>query len=210
MLASVYASHTPLMRDGVTTDEVRSQVDNGFARLARRVRAFSPDLIIQFSPDHFNGFFYELMPQFCIGLAATSIGDFGSTPGPLDVPRDIAEGLAQAALDGGVDLAVSLRMEVDHGMVQPLEILFGGLDTVPTVPFFLNSVAPPFTPVRRVRALGEALGRYLSGLDKRVAEATQMPVTGWPAGQSTMPRTVRPAACATAVEADVRAKRDDG
>ena len=67
-----------------------------------------------------------------------------------------------------MDLAVSLRMEVDHGMVQPLEILFGGLTAVPVVPFFINSVAPPFTPVNRVRALGEALGRYLSGLDKRV------------------------------------------
>jgi 2,3-dihydroxyphenylpropionate 1,2-dioxygenase len=63
---------------------------------------------------------------------------------------------------------VSLRLEVDHGMVQPLEILFGGLDTVPTVPFFINSVTPPFTPVHRVRALGEAVGRYLSGPDKRV------------------------------------------
>jgi Catalytic LigB subunit of aromatic ring-opening dioxygenase. len=96
------------------------------------------------------------MPQFCIGLAATSIGDFGSTPGPLDVPRGIAEGLAQAALDAGIDLAVSLRMEVDHGTVQPLEILFGGLTKVPVVPFFINSVALPFTPVHRVRALGEA------------------------------------------------------
>ena len=36
------------------------------------------------------------------------------------------------------------------------------------MPFFINSVAPPFTPVPRVRALGEAVGRYLSGLDKRV------------------------------------------
>ena len=36
------------------------------------------------------------------------------------------------------------------------------------MPFFINSVAPPFTPVHRVRALGEAVGGYLSGLDKRV------------------------------------------
>src|SRR4051812_16308547 len=130
------------------------------------------------------------MPQFCVGLAGTSIGDFGCTPGPIDVPRDIAEGLAQEALDGGVDLAVSLRMEVDHGMVQPLEILFGGLDTVPTVPFFINSVAPPFTPVHRVRVLGEAVGRYLSGLDKRVL----LLGSGWPRTtwtRSTRTRTTR-------------------
>ena len=34
--------------------------------------------------------------------------------------------------------------------------------------FFINSVAPPFTPIARVRGLGEAVGTYLAGLDKRV------------------------------------------
>ena len=161
-------SHSPLLELSQPPAELAADVETAFAAARKFITEYDPELVVVFGPDHYNGFFYELMPQFCIGLAATSIGDFGSTPGPLDVPRDIAEGLAQAALDGGVDLAVSLRMEVDHGMVQPLEILFGGLDTVPTVPFFINSVAPPFTPVHRVRALGEALGRYLSGLDKRV------------------------------------------
>ncbi len=108
------------------------------------------------------------MPPYCVGLEATSIGDYGSTPGPLDVPRDLAHGCAQAALDAGVDLAVSLRMEIDHGAVQPLEILFGGLTEKPVIPFFVNSVAPPFGPISRVRTLGEAVGRYLGSLDERV------------------------------------------
>ena len=161
-------SHSPLLELSQPPAELTADVETAFAAARKFVTEYDPELVVVFGPDHYNGFFYELMPQFCVGLAATSIGDFGSTPGPLDVPKDVAQGLAQAALDGGVDLAVSLRMEVDHGMVQPLEILFGGLDTVPTVPFFLNSVAPPFTPVPRVRVLGEALGRHLSTLDKRV------------------------------------------
>ena len=45
-------------------------------------------------------------------------------------------------------------------MVQPLEILLGGLATVPTVPIFINSVAPPFTPVH---PLGAGLGKPKSG-----------------------------------------------
>lgn len=36
------------------------------------------------------------------------------------------------------------------------------------IPVFVNSVAPPFAPMRRVRQLGAALGRYLAGLDQRV------------------------------------------
>ena len=36
----------------------------------RRRSMFTPDLVVVFGPDHFNGFFYELMPAFCIGTAA--------------------------------------------------------------------------------------------------------------------------------------------
>ena len=123
-------SHSPLLELSQPAPELAADVESAFAEARKFITDYDPELVVVFGPDHYNGFFYELMPQFCIGLAATSIGDFGSTPGPLDVPRDIAEGLAQAALDAGVDLAVSLRMEVDHGMVQPLEILFGGLTKV--------------------------------------------------------------------------------
>jgi 2,3-dihydroxyphenylpropionate 1,2-dioxygenase len=161
-------SHSPLLELSQPTPELAADVESAFRAARTFITDYDPELVVMFGPDHYNGFFYELMPQFCVGLAATSVGDFGSTPGPLDVPRDIAESLAQAALDAGVDLAVSLRMEVDHGMVQPLEILFGGLAAVPVVPIFINSVAPPFTPVHRVRTLGTAVGHHLSALDKRI------------------------------------------
>src|SRR4051812_50123481 len=107
------------------------------------------------------------MPQFCVGLAGTSIGDFGCTPGPIDVPRDIAEGLAQAALDSGVDLAVSLRMEVDHGMVQPLEILFGGLTAGSGGALFFQSPPPPVPPGSPGRPLRGAPRQEFSRLGKK-------------------------------------------
>ena len=50
------------------------------------VKAFAPDYIIQFAPDHFNGFFYDLMPSFTVGAGAVSLGDWGGGTGPLDVP----------------------------------------------------------------------------------------------------------------------------
>ncbi|MFF8564753.1 hypothetical protein ACF06N_07285 [Streptomyces albidoflavus] len=55
--------------------------------------------------------------------------------------------------------------EVDHGAVQPLEILFDGIDTVPVTPVFVNGVARPFVTMRRVRKLGEAIGGHVAGLD---------------------------------------------
>ena len=59
-------------------------------------------------------------------------------------------------------------MDVDHGTVQPLEGLFGDATTKPVIPIFINSVATPLGPIRRVRALGTAVGDFLAGLGKRV------------------------------------------
>ena len=79
-----------------------------------------------------------------------------------------AKALAQGVLQRGVDLTTSARMIVDHGFVQPLEVLFGGIDQVPVVPVFINGVATPLGPISRIRALGTAIGEAAAELDKRV------------------------------------------
>ena len=71
-------------------------------------------------------------------------------------------------MDEDFDLAVSRRMQVDHGFAQPLQLLWGGLDTPPVVPIFMNAVAQPGIPrLRRCRALGQAIGRWLDGEPRR-------------------------------------------
>jgi 2,3-dihydroxyphenylpropionate 1,2-dioxygenase len=161
-------SHSPLLELVDPGQETRDAVDGAFAAARDFVTDFDPELIVSFGPDHYNGFFYELMPPFCLGYEAISIGDYGSEAGPLDVPTDAARALAESVLSHGVDLAVSLRMEVDHGAVQPLEILYGSITAKPVIPVFINSVAPPFTPLARIRALGNAIGAHFVGTDKRV------------------------------------------
>ena len=126
----------------------------------RFVKEFDPDLIINFGPDHYNGFFYNLMPPFCVGYEAFSIGDFGSQAGPLDVPYDLAQSMAQAIIDSGVDTAISLHMEVDHGAIQPVELIYGDIAAKPIIPVFVNAVSKPFTPIARIRALGQAIGTW--------------------------------------------------
>lgn len=108
------------------------------------------------------------MPPFCIGTAAQGVGDYGSHAGPLNVPEDVATDCARAVLESGIDVAISASMDVDHGTVQPLQSLFGDATSVPVIPVFINSVATPLGPVRRVRVLGAALGTFLATLDKRV------------------------------------------
>jgi 2,3-dihydroxyphenylpropionate 1,2-dioxygenase len=123
---------------------------------------------VLFGPDHYNGFFYDVMPAFCIGMAADAIGDFGTAAGPLHVPKALAEACAQSVLDAGVDTAVSYRMQVDHAFAQPLELLLGGLQTCPVIPVFINCVAVPLPGFKRARLLGEAIGQWAKSLNKRV------------------------------------------
>lgn len=168
-LALVTMSHSPLLDFAEPPAEVADAVDAAFDRARAFVRDYDPTLVVSFAPDHYNGFFHDLMPPFCVGYAASGVGDYGTAAGPLDVPGERAEELARWLAEHDLDVAVSRRMEVDHGAVQPLEILFGGIDTVPTVPVFVNGVAKPFVPMRRIRLLGEAIGAFLAGLhDERV------------------------------------------
>jgi 2,3-dihydroxyphenylpropionate 1,2-dioxygenase len=167
-LAVCTVSHTPLMTRNEPAPGVRDRVEAAFAEARAFIGDFAPDVVVVLAPDHYNGFLYDMMPPFCIGTDARSVGDYGYAEGPLQVDRDLAHSLASAALAAGVDVAVSERMHVDHGFTQPLTLLFGGIAAVPTVPIFINSVAEPLGPVSRARLLGDALGRAVAGLDKRV------------------------------------------
>lgn len=161
-------SHSPLLNLPGPSRELLDDIESALAQARDFVTAFDPELVVTFSPDHYNGFFYQLMPPFCIGTAAQGVGDYGTHAGPLDVPQAHANELASAVLEAGVDVAISASMDVDHGTVQPLEKLFGDPAARPVVPVFINSVATPLGPLRRSRALGAAVGRYLASLDKRV------------------------------------------
>lgn len=161
-------SHTPLVGFVDPEQAVLDEVNRVIADARRRIAEFDPELVVLFAPDHYNGFFYDVMPPFCLGVGATAIGDFASAAGDLPVPAELAEACAHAILNSGIDLAVSYNMQVDHGFAQPLEFLLGGLDRVPVLPVFINGVAAPLPGFQRTRLLGEAMGRFLNTLNKRV------------------------------------------
>jgi 2,3-dihydroxyphenylpropionate 1,2-dioxygenase len=161
-------SHSPLLNLPGPSPDLLDDIDDALAEAREFVRAFDPELVVIFSPDHYNGFFYRLMPPFCIGTAATGVGDYGTYAGPLHVPEDMATACAQAVMDAGVDVSLSASMDVDHGTVQPLQTLFGDLISIGVIPIFINSVATPLGPIRRARALGAAVGEHLATLGKRV------------------------------------------
>ena len=160
-------SHTPLRGRLDPPAGAVAEIDAQVEAVRVRVRAFAPELVVLFAPDHFNGFFYDLMPPFCIGTAASAIGDFGTVAGELSVPTALASACAASLLAQGIDVAVSHRMRVDHGFANPLQDIFGGLAEVPVIPVFINSVAPPLPTIARSRALGRAVGVFARSTGKR-------------------------------------------
>jgi len=160
-------SHSPLISRFDPDPVVKEAALEALGRLREGARRFAPDLIFIFAPDHYNGFFYDCMPQFCIGVQASSVGDYGFGTGDLLVASDIARACAQALCDDEIDVAVSYRMKVDHGFTQPLAFIAGQIDAIPVVPIFINSVASPLPSMRRARLLGEAVGRYARTLQGR-------------------------------------------
>ncbi len=161
-------SHTPLMGLNSIDAAVERPLQGALERARALVRAFAPERVVLIAPDHYNGFFNELMPPFCIGTEAQAVGDYLSPAGPLNVDAGAALALADHLMEQDFDVAVSRRMRVDHGFAQPLQLLWGGLDTPPVLPVFLNAVAQPGVPrLRRCRALGRAIGHHLDAQPAR-------------------------------------------
>ena len=168
IVGTVCMSHSPLLDKARADLGVESEFFDSVSRISQKIAEWEPDLTIVFYPDHFNGFFFDLMPSFCVGIRANSIGDFGSIPGGLDVQEDLAIGCAEACVAEGVDVATSYRMSVDHGAVQPIELLSEMHLLSNILPIFINCAAHPRPNFARVRALGEAVGRWADALDQKV------------------------------------------
>ena len=168
-VALLAMSHSPLLEHGDPPARSRLRSRRPSTQPAAFVADFDPDLVVNFGPDHYNGFFYELMPPFCMGYEAVSIGDYGSQAGPLNVPdrhrrgprpvrdrprhrhRDLAQ-------DGGRP-----RCRAAHG------------DHVRRHHRQARSCRSSSTPSPRLSRrsnasaqLGEAIGEYLKTLDKKV------------------------------------------
>ncbi len=166
----ICCSHSPLMTTGIeeTQGNVQAQFFHELEHAAAALRAFDPELVVVFGPDHFNGFFYELMPAFCIGTAAEGSKDWHLEAGPLKVPRELALRCIRFLQARDFDVALSHRMKVDHGITIPLYKLTSALARYSVLPVFINCAADPRPSFRRVRAFGETIGEFLAGEDLRI------------------------------------------
>jgi 2,3-dihydroxyphenylpropionate 1,2-dioxygenase len=167
-VAALFASHTPLMDYHDPGPDAAREVAACLSATRAWVADYQPELVIACGPDHYNGFFYRLMPSFCIGTAAASVGDWNTPAGPLPVAAALAEACVEHVHQAGVDVAISHHMEVDHGLTQLLKQMFDWQHLPAIVPVFVNCAAAPRPPLARVLAFGRALGSFAAQLPCRV------------------------------------------
>ncbi len=166
--ALVCASHSPLLYCYDKAPADWDAICAGFDKARAFVDDFAPDLVFVFGADHFNGFFLNLMPAFCVGMAAKATGDIGGFSGTLNVPAETAMHCIDHLRTHDIDVAASYDMTIDHAFSQTLHKMTGGLDACPTIPVFINAITRPFVPFRRTRLLGEQIGTFAKSLGKKV------------------------------------------
>lgn len=159
--------HVPLIK--IQDREALGSFWRAYEQRVTEFRAFDPDLVFVFGADHYDALHLKLMPSVLIGMAGEAMDDTGGYPGALNVDRDVALACAEYLIAQDFDIATSHAMTVDHGFSNVLHNFLGAIDALPIVPIHINALCHPRPTLRRVRQLGEAIGRFASGLGKRVA-----------------------------------------
>ena len=144
-----------------------------------------PDALVVVAAEHFANFFMNNMPAYCMGMAEDYRGPIEdpewlgiartSIPGNVDLSRRIIQAVMQ-----DVDLAFAEEWQFDHGISVPLHFLTPRYD-LPVIPVNINCQGPPLTPLHRVWAFGEALGKAAAQVPERIAIIGAGGISHWPA-----------------------------
>ncbi|WP_079433002.1 class III extradiol dioxygenase subunit beta [Zoogloea sp. LCSB751] len=174
--ASVYTSHVPAIGAaidlGKTTDPYWVPLFKGYQPSKEWMEANKPDVIFLVYNDHATAFSLEMIPTFAIGCAAEfQPADEGY--GPRPVPKvighpELASHIAQSVIQDDFDLTIVNKMDVDHGLTVPLNLLCGSPQEwpCPVIPFAVNVVQYPVPSGHRCYNLGKAIRKAIASFDK--------------------------------------------
>ena len=168
IIAGVGSSHVPAI--GAALDNKKTEepywkrVFSGFEKSKEWMARAKPDVAIVVYNDHASAFSVDMIPTFALGCAAEfPPADEGWGPRPVPVIKghpELAAHIAQSVILDEFDLTVVNKMEVDHGLTVPMNLLFGQpKDEWPcrVIPLAVNVVMFPPPTGHRCFMLGKAL-----------------------------------------------------
>src|ERR1700684_1640228 len=175
IIAGVGSSHVPAIGaaidNGKTEEPYWKRVFSGFEKSQEWMRETKPDVAIIVYNDHASTFSVDLLPNFALGRAAEfPPADEGWGPRPVPVVEGypaLASHIAQSVILDEFDLTICNKMEVDHGMTVPMNLLFGNVDKnshwpCPVIPLAVNVVMYPPPTGHRCFMLGRAIRKAVA------------------------------------------------
>src|SRR6266852_3944496 len=169
--AGVATSHIPAIGAaldlGKTQEAYWAPVFRGYEFSRRWMRDAEPDVVILVYNDHATAFSLDIIPTFAIGCAASfTPADEGWGPRPVPVVEghpELASHIAQSVILDEFDLTIVNKMEVDHGLTVPMNLLFGSPKQwpCPVIPLAVNVVLYPPPTGHRCFMLGKAIRKAI-------------------------------------------------
>ena len=167
IIAGVASSHVPAIGaaidNGRTEEPYWKRVFSGFEKSKEWMAQAKPDVVILIYNDHASAFSVEMIPTFALGCAAEfPPADEGWGPRPVPVVKghpELASHIAQSVILDEFDLTIVNKMEVDHGLTVPMNLLFGTPKEwpCPVIPLAVNVVQFPPPTGNRCFQLGRAI-----------------------------------------------------
>jgi len=167
IIAGVGSSHVPAigaaLDNGKTEEPYWKRVFSGFEKSKEWMAKTKPDVAIVVYNDHASAFSVEMIPTFALGCAAEfPPADEGWGPRPVPVLKGhpgLAAHIAQSVILDEFDLTIVNKMEVDHGLTVPMNLLFGTPKEwpCPVIPLAVNVVMYPPPTGHRCYMLGKAI-----------------------------------------------------
>ena len=170
IIAGVGSSHVPAigaaLDNGRTEEPYWKRVFSGFEKSKEWMARTKPDVAIVVYNDHASAFSVDLIPTFALGCAAEfPPADEGWGPRPVPVVKghpQLAAHIAQSVILDEFDITVVNKMQVDHGLTVPLNLLCGKKDPneewpFKVIPLAVNVVMYPPPTGHRCYMLGKAI-----------------------------------------------------
>lgn len=171
IVLGVGASHSTLMNthwDKVVHTDRAEAFRDALGAARQRIADARPDVAVIVGSNHFRGFWLDLVPSFTMGVGEVlAAGESGTPKGPQRTDPEFAQALAGRLVEAGTEVAISARLQIDHGQSHAIQYLLDGID-VPVVPLVVNVFAQPLPTLARCVQLGENLAEATAGLGRRV------------------------------------------
>jgi protocatechuate 4,5-dioxygenase beta chain len=153
--------------NGKTEEPYWKRVFSGFEQSKEWIAKAKPDVVIGVFNDHASAFSVEIVPTFALGCAAEfPPADEGWGPRPVPVVKghpELAAHIAQSVILDEFDLTIVNKMEVDHGLTVPMNLMFGSPKEwpCPVIPLAVNVVLYPPPTGHRCFMLGRAIRKAI-------------------------------------------------